>query len=181
MILEGLDPLGLASTVVNADANEAEPPGFDAYEQGGALPVAGTTPALAEGITGIEPASEAEKAIVARPEALVPWAQDKARHGHEVDAQPHKALPQKGKRNTEALPQEVQQGDKGALETLPRTHECKPDWLPREVSHEDTQSTWEVGNTGQEIETPPRKGELKAEALPQRGPNKGKSARNVPP
>jgi len=108
VILGGLDPLGLAGTVMNVDANEAKPPGFDTYEQGGALPVVGTTPALAEGITGIKPASKAEKAIVARPKALVPWAQDKARRRHEVDAQPYKTLPQKGKRNTEALPQEVQ-------------------------------------------------------------------------
>ena len=49
------------------------------------------------------------------------------------------------------------------------------------MSHKDTQSTWEVGNTRREIKILPRKGKLKAEALLQGGPNKGKSAHDAPP
>ena len=63
----------------------------------------GATPALAERITSIKPASKAEKAIAARPKALVRWAKDKAVHRHEVDVPPQEVLPQKGKRNAEAL------------------------------------------------------------------------------
>ena len=55
----------------NIDVREVELSHVDAHKQGGVLPVTGIAPALAKGITGIEPASEAEKAIVTRPEALV--------------------------------------------------------------------------------------------------------------
>jgi len=54
------------------DTGGVERASVDAYEREGALPAAGAAPALAEGITGVEPAGEAEKAIVTRPEALVP-------------------------------------------------------------------------------------------------------------
>ena len=39
----------------------------------------GATPALAEDTASVKPASEAEKAIAAKSEVLVPWAQGKAR------------------------------------------------------------------------------------------------------
>ena len=42
------------------------------------MPVVGATPALAGGTDGIEPASEAERANAARPEALAPWTQGEA-------------------------------------------------------------------------------------------------------
>ena len=67
------------------------------------LPVVGAAPALAEDTVSVRPADEAETACTAKPEALVSWAQE-AGHRHEVDAQPHKALLQKGKRKAEALP-----------------------------------------------------------------------------
>ena len=103
VILEGPDPLGLAGAVVNVDLQKVEPLCVNAHEQGGASPVVGATPALAEGITSVKPASKAEKAIAARPEVLVRWAKDKAMHRHEVDVPPQEALPQKGKRNAEVL------------------------------------------------------------------------------
>jgi len=40
------------------------------HEQKGALPVAGTAPALVEGAAGVDPAGEAERATTARPKAL---------------------------------------------------------------------------------------------------------------
>ena len=104
VILEGQDPLRLAVVIMNVDLQKVKPLCVNAHEPGGASPVVGATPALAKGITSIEPTSKAEKAIITRPKALVPWAQDKARHRHEVDMPPHKALPQKGKCNADALP-----------------------------------------------------------------------------
>ena len=71
--------LGLAFTVADTDARKAKPSGADAHKQGGALPVVGATPVLARGNAGVGPADEAEKAVAAKPKALVPWAQDKAR------------------------------------------------------------------------------------------------------
>ena len=44
------DCLGLAYAVTNADAREVKPSGVDAHEQGRALSIMDTTPALAEGI-----------------------------------------------------------------------------------------------------------------------------------
>lgn len=41
------------------------------------MPVVGAALALVEGTASVEPVGEAEKAVAARPEALVPWAQDK--------------------------------------------------------------------------------------------------------
>ena len=71
------DPLGLASTVVNADmdAREVEPSGVDTHKRG-VLPVVGTAPVMAEGTAGVEPAGGAEKATAAKPEALEPGAYD---------------------------------------------------------------------------------------------------------
>ena len=161
VILEGPDPLRLAGAVVNVDLRKVEPLCVNVHERGGASPVVGATPVLAEGITGVEPTSEAEKAITAEPKALAPWAQDEARRGHEVDVQPHEALLQKGKCKAEALSQERELGrrpnegerksvwrpremprqDEGALETPPQNHERKhayeppPEVLPRKGEH----------------------------------------------
>ena len=99
---ENPDPFRPAYMADNVDAEEVEPLRVDVHEQGGALPVAGIAPALAEDTVSVGPADEAEIASAAKPKALVSWAQDKAGRGHEVNAQPHKALPQKDERNAEA-------------------------------------------------------------------------------
>ena len=165
---DDIDPLGPAGAAENADMRTVEPSCVDVHKQGGVLPVVGIALALAKDTVGVGPADEAETASAAKPEALVSWAQDKTRCGREVNAQPHEALPQKGKRNAGALPQKREQrpnegerepvrlqgeaprGDEGALEMPPRTYEHEPDWPPREVSREDTQLTWEASNVGQE-------------------------------
>ena len=64
---------------MNTDARKVEPSGVDTHERGGALPVAGAAPALAEGIAGVEPAGEAERAAAAKSEALAPWTQGETR------------------------------------------------------------------------------------------------------
>jgi len=53
--------------VANTDAEEVEPPGVDAHERGGALPVVGAAPALAKGTAGVEPAGEAKRATTLSP------------------------------------------------------------------------------------------------------------------
>lgn len=63
--------------IANTGAREFEP---QVYE-------GGTAPALAEGISSIEPASGAERAAAARPEALEPRAYDEARRRHEMAPQ----------------------------------------------------------------------------------------------
>ena len=95
-----VDPFGLVGVAEKADAGGVELFGIDMYEGGGApLPVVGAAPALAEGTASIGPASGAERAATADPEALEPGAHGEAEHGRET------------------LPQ----GDaKGGLEMLPR-------------------------------------------------------------
>jgi len=83
MAARDLDNLGPACTAENADVGKVKPSCIDVHKQGGALPVAGAAPALAEGTAGVRPAGEAETASTARPEALVPWAKDKVVRGHE--------------------------------------------------------------------------------------------------
>ncbi len=120
-------PFGLAGVADNADAGELEPLSIDAHERGGALPVAGAGPALAEGTAGVELAGKAEGAIAAKLEALVPWAQGVADRkverlpregnlGKRVHQPRPEALPQKGERKPQVLP------PKGG---------CKPEALPR--------------------------------------------------
>lgn len=68
----------------------------------------GAAPALAEGTAGVEPASEAERATTARPEALASWTRRKDRRtkpgrrcesaGRELEAPP-----QEGWRKAEAM------------------------------------------------------------------------------
>ena len=104
-----LDSLGLAWTVADMEARKVEPSGVDAHERGGALPVVGAAPVLAEGTAGVEPAGKAEKATAAKPEALVPWAQGMAERevemlpgeGKHVHEPPPEVLPRKGKHETE--------------------------------------------------------------------------------
>ena len=188
---EDLDLLGPACVAENADVGKVDPPCVDAHKRGGVLPAVCTTPALAEGTVGVGPADEAETACAAKPEALVPWAQDKAGRGRKVNEPPHEALPQKGEHNADAPPRkrerhpnkgerepvqlqgEVPRGDEGALEMPARTHEHKPNWPPREVLREDTLPTWEASNAGRETETPSRKGKLEVGALPQGCTNEG--------
>jgi len=110
-----VDPFGLVGVAEKADAGGVEPFGIDAYEGGGApLPVVGAATALAEGTASIEPASGAERAAAANPEALEPGAHGEAEHGQETPPQ------------GEA---------KGGLETLPRedmdVHEPPPGALSR--------------------------------------------------
>ena len=61
--------------------------------------VIGAAPALAEGTTSVKPANKAMTAIAAKPKALVPWAQNKARYRHKV-----KTPLQEGKGELDALP-----------------------------------------------------------------------------
>lgn len=63
---------------------KSSPLDVDAHAQGRSLLVAGTALALAEGTAGVEPAGEAEGATAAKPEVLVPSANDKAVRGHEM-------------------------------------------------------------------------------------------------
>jgi hypothetical protein len=56
-----------------------EPSGVGAHEQGGTLLVMSAAPALAEGTAGIKPAGEAERAMAAKPDALVTWVKGMAR------------------------------------------------------------------------------------------------------
>ena len=98
----GLDSLGLACMAVDADTKEVEPSGVDAYERRGALPIVCAAPALAEGTAGVEPASEAERAMAAKFEALASWVRGETRR--EVERLPMHEPPQKGRRKLEALP-----------------------------------------------------------------------------
>ena len=77
---EAPDPFGPTGVAKNVDTGEIEHADFDAHERGEALLPMCTVTAIAEGITGIEPAGEAERAAAAKSEALVPWAQGVARH-----------------------------------------------------------------------------------------------------
>jgi len=177
---ENIGPFGLAGATKKADAGGVEPLGIDVDEQGGVSSLMGAAPALAEGTAGVGPGGKAETATTAEPEVLAPRAQDKVGRGHEVDAPPQEALPQKGECNTEALsrkrklerrphsgerksvrlPREAPQGDEGALEMPPRKHEHKHATTPQGVARH-------------EIETPPRKGKLEVGTLPQGCTNEG--------
>jgi len=110
-----LDRLGLAHVAADADASEPEPPSVDTHGRGGVLPVVGVAPALAKGTAGVERTGEAETAMAAKLEALVPWAQGMA--GREVEK-----LPREGKRIHELSP-----------EALPQEGERKPEALPRKA------------------------------------------------
>jgi len=72
------DHLGLADSMVkNADAGDVEPSGVDEYKTGGAPPIVGAAPALAEGTASIKPASGAKSATTVKLEAFEPRAYGK--------------------------------------------------------------------------------------------------------
>ena len=73
------DLLRPAALAKNTDVRLPKPLSINMHERGGALPVMGAAPALAKDTAGVEPASKAKKAIAAKSEVLVPWAQCKAR------------------------------------------------------------------------------------------------------
>ena len=131
---ENIDPFGLAGVVANVDAEEVEPSSVDAHERGGTLPVVGAATALAEGTASVEPAGEAQRATVAKSEALVPWAQGVAKREVErpwrEDERELEAPLQTGRHKREALPPEGERergitprGDEGALGMPPRKYE----------------------------------------------------------
>jgi len=103
-----LDSLGPACTVADVDVKKFEPSGADVHERGGAPLLAGAAPAPTESTISVKPAGEAEKAIAAKPEASVPWAQDKA--GREVETPAREGeggpdtLPLQGERMVKATP-----------------------------------------------------------------------------
>ena len=118
----------------------------------------GASSALAKETASIGPAGKAKIASIARPEALVSWAKDKAVHGHEMALQD---MPLEGKHEHGTTPQHI-----------PNKGKHKPDWPLQKVSCNDNLLTWEVGNAGQEIETPSKKGEHEVDAPLQGSPNK---------
>ena len=107
--LEILTALGFhaQSTVAITEAMQVEQLGVDALtwpRQGRAraLSVVDTTPVQAESTASIELASEAEKAIAAKPEALELGVYNEAGRGREVETPPEEgaeALPQEGRRD----------------------------------------------------------------------------------
>ena len=123
------DPFGLAHAAMDADAKELGPSSTDAHERGGALPVVGAAPALAERTAGVEPAGEAETATTAKLEALAPWAQGMA--GREVEKLPQKC--------TLDAPSRVDpKGVAGRMhEALPPEAERESSGPPRKLSRED--------------------------------------------
>jgi uncharacterized protein YcaQ len=102
-----------------------------------------TAPALAEGTASIEPAGKAEKATAAKSKVLVPWAQENAGCGWEVEMPSweakrelkallqdswckQKVLPQKGKRKVYEPPPNV----------MPSEGKCKPEAALQKCKHE---------------------------------------------
>jgi hypothetical protein len=121
---EDIDPFGHAGMAENTDAGEVETSSVDVYEQGGALPVAGTAPALAKRTTGIKPTGKAKRAITVKSEALAPWIQGMARH--EV-----KRPPQEGSMHeplAEALPPKHEYKCGTTPQGNPNNGDGKPSW-----------------------------------------------------
>jgi len=164
VILEGPDPRGLAGAVVNVDLRKVEPSCVNAHERGGASPVVGAAPALAEGTAGVGPAGEAETATTAEPEALAPWAQDKAGRRHRVNVPPQEALPQKGERNAEALSRK--------RDRCPNKGEREPAKAPPPEGERERGTTQRRG---------PTDGQRRPEARPQGSPNEGEHEPNWAP
>jgi len=144
---ENIDPFGLAGVVANVDAEEVEPSSVDAHERGGTLPVVGAATALAEGTASVEPAGEAQRATVAKSEALVPWAQGVAKREVErpwrEDERELEAPLQTGRRKHAALPPERERERGTRLQGNPYEAEREPGWPPQEPSNEDVLSIWE--------------------------------------
>ena len=85
------------------------------------VPICEATSASAfDGATGIEPASEADRATAAKPEASAPWTQGEARLAPET-------LAQEGKREPEPPPRDPR-GRAGCVDKRPSTEgECGPE------------------------------------------------------
>jgi len=173
---EVINPFELVCVAEIADAEEVEPPGFDAYKRGGALLVAGAALALTESTTSVEPASKAEKAVAAKPEALVPWAQDKA--GREVETPPREGereldvLPPQGECMVKATPPQGEANRKVEMPSKKGKSAKCTEALPPEGEHE--RGATPQGVAKRKAERPPREGEREAdkpppEALPQKG------------
>jgi hypothetical protein len=163
MIQDHLKPAAMAE---NMDARLLEPSIIDVHKQGGVLPVMGAAPALAKDITSAEPAGKAKKAIAARPEALISWAQDKAMHRHEV-----KMPPQEGKCTHDPPP-----------EALPWRGECKPEVLPQRGKHTNKPLLEALPPEGQHnLKAPPQKCEHEADTPLQSNLNKGEHKPCWPP
>jgi len=151
-----LDSLGPVCTVADMDAIEVECLCVDAHKQGGALPAVGAAPAQAEGTASVGPTGKAETATTTEPEALAPWAQDKARCGHKVDVPPQEVLPQKGERNAEALLRKHNR--------CPNKGKRKPAKVPPPEGEHERSATQRRG---------PTEGQRRPEALPQGTPDEG--------
>jgi hypothetical protein len=112
-------------------------------EGGGAATGRATAPTLAEGTAGVEPTGKAEKATAAKSEALVPWAQENAGCGWEVETSSREAErelnapPQDGPCKQKALPQK---GERKVYEpppnAMPPEGGCKPEAAPQKHEHE---------------------------------------------
>ena len=121
--VESIGPLGLTGVAEKASVRPIECADADAHEQ--VLAVAGAAPALAEGTASIEPASEAERASAAKPEALTPWTQSEAGPRPET-------LPQEGKHEPEP-PLRGPKGRAGCVpEALPTDGACRPEAPPQD-------------------------------------------------
>jgi len=166
---------------------------------GGALPVASAVPALAKDTVGVGPADKAETASAAKPKALVSWAQEAGRR-REVNAQPYEVLPQKGKRNAEALsrkrerrptegkcepiqlPGEAPQNHKGTLEMPPRNHKRERGATPQGMAKRKVERLPQEGKC--KLERPkalPPDGERERGTMPQGTPNEGICKPGWPP
>ena len=132
---ENPDPFGLPGADKKADVPGVEPLCIDVYKRGGALLLVGIAPALAKETASVGPVGKAEKAVATKPEALVPWAQYKARRGWQVNEPPHEVPLQKDERNAEVLSRKY----KRCLNKGRHKLNCPP----RELSHEVVLSTWE--------------------------------------
>jgi len=76
-----LKSLGLAGAVANANGKATKHTAAEAHKPGGALLATSAVPAPTKETTDIELVGTAERAAAAEPEALEPWAGDKAGHG----------------------------------------------------------------------------------------------------
>ena len=156
------DILGPAAMAENANVRLLEPSSVDAHKQGGALPVVGTAPALAEGTASVKPAGKAEIATAAKFKVLVPWVQGEARlevktppqegrckpealplSGKHTHKPPLEALPLEGWHNLGAPPQKREHEHEADVppQCNPKKGEHKPCWPPREPSRKDILST----------------------------------------
>lgn len=147
-------PLELTGAAENVDGEEVEPPGVDAHERGGMLPVAGAATTLAEGTVGVKPAGEAERANAAKLEVLDPWAYGEVGRRRESSPQ------DKTGRGLETLPRKGE-----------RVHKPSPEVLPGPGEHNKIET--ELTGKGEGIEALLPEGERKRDVLPQGSPNEG--------